>query len=163
MDRKQFKQQAGAYRAYHRKALAIGFHSAGVVLPSVPMPAGFAQRTTDPLIHAAANRPKLLQALREDRAMLAERALVRADNAALGITHIPEPILSDALVRRYMAAKRAQHLRHVRGVARPLALLVWHEERLQAPVRPAFNLAAFADALLSGNQRGIARTLGVAA
>lgn len=126
MEQQQYREHSGAYRAYHRKALAIGFHSAGVKLPSVAKPAGFDFPSADPLTFAAGNRTKLIAKLREDRAELARRDAERAEYAALQLD-APRYIRTDALIRAGMEAAVAQHLAHVRGAYLPLTVLTQTE------------------------------------
>ncbi len=129
MDSTSYRTQAGAFRANHRKAMEIGFHSAGVTLPHVAKPAGFDFPSADPLTTLASRRQSLLAALRKDRAELARRDAERAEYRALGI----EParyILSDDLIRGRMAARRADYLRFHRGEFLPLTVLISREADL---------------------------------
>lgn len=139
MDQTSYRTEAGAYRAYIRKACAIGFHSAGVPLASVAKPAGFDTASPDPLTTLATRRAKLLDALREDRAELSRREAERAEYRALGL-EAPSYIVTDGLIIDRMAAMSWHHLRAVRGCSMPLAVLSLHEGTMR--VIQAWRLAA---------------------
>lgn len=141
MNRTAWKRQAGGFRAYVRKACVIGFHSAGVRIPSAEKPAGFDTPIADPLSHLAGQRAEHLSKMRADRAELARREVERTENARLGITHVASYIRSDELIRGGMEAARYIYLKNVvRREHMPLATLRMHE--LDLRIVQAFRRAA---------------------
>lgn len=126
MDSRQYRKQAGPYRAYMRRVGEVGYHPAGYAGPAVAKPRGFDTPGADPLTYCAERRRQLLAQVRRDRAELARRAAERAEYAALGL-RAPSYILSDRLLTEGLDMARQQHLRAVRGAYIPLASLCWRE------------------------------------
>ena len=140
MNKSQYRSQSGAYRAYVRKACAIGFHSAGIKILSAPKPTGFDTPLADPLTILSEQRATHLAKMRADRAELTRRDAERTEYVALGLD-APRYIRSDDLIRGGMEAARYIYLKNVvRRSHMPLATLRMHE--LDLRIVQAFRRAA---------------------
>ncbi len=159
MNRFEYRQQSGAYRAYMRQVYAIGMtyearpmnadHDAELAgmrasmakLQPVAKPDGFDRaQARDGLLDLRWHRMEAARNIRKLRSQLADRLAQSAFNAAHGIAITAPYIVTDANLLGCIAATYADQRRRARGVTRwPLASLKWHESLLDIfmPLRAA--------------------------